>query len=188
MKSHWKRDLLIGIGATVFGGLLLNYLVGISPRMILAFIGDIFIWIFKTATLSISIHLWLLILLSFGSMVALFIMLAPFFQKAKTPTFRDCREGTFEGVLWRWHYNFDGSVSDTWCFCPACDTALVYSAPGDDYSRGYRRTTTRFFCELCNTDKLTIEGDRHYLVQKVIRQIERIVRTAEWKKRLPPET
>ena len=91
------------------------------------------------------------------------------------PTVTDYREDRFFGTVWRWHYAH-GGPDGIWAFCPSCDTVLVYS-----YQRDFGDLKTTLHCETCNRAILTEPGDRDNLVGKVHRQIDRKIRSGEWK-------
>ncbi|MFM2075190.1 MAG: hypothetical protein RJB34_1495 [Pseudomonadota bacterium] len=84
---------------------------------------------------------------------------------------------TFLGLKWRWSY-ISGSPTNAWAFCPECDTMLVYSELGRYFDPVQKTVLT---CETCCKDMLNHEGDRAYLVEKIHRQIDRKIRTGEWK-------
>ncbi len=103
-------------------------------------------------------------------------MLELFGLRRKTPSWKDYKEDRFYGMLWRWSY-WGREVIDLWCFCPVCDTVLVY---GEDRHVG----TTTFSCETCNRLTGQEAGDKDYVFAKVKRQIDRKIRTGEWSKAL----
>jgi len=99
---------------------------------------------------------------------------------AMAPEWKGYVEDDFFGVPWRWRY-ISNQVYDPWAFCPSCDTQLVYSQTGGRFSPEPRSVT--LFCERCRQDRLVHDGDRNYLVAAVKRQIDRNLRTGDWKKR-----
>ena len=89
-------------------------------------------------------------------------------------------EDRYFGALWRWQYS-NGAPIGIWAFCLRCDTVLVYS-----FNYGlYGEVSTNLFCETCNSIVLTQPGDKDLLVAKVHRQIDKKLRTREWKRNVP---
>ena len=86
----------------------------------------------------------------------------------------------FLNAKWTWHYN-RGVPAGIWAYCPRCDTQLVYS---EYYDSGSNRI--RLECEHCNSTLVSEVGSRDYLVAKIARQIDRNIRTGEWKKHVQP--
>jgi len=100
-------------------------------------------------------------------------------RKEQLPTYLDYREDRFLGATWRWAY-VGGRPNKTWAYCPSCDTVLVYAE-----NRNYGGWETSLHCETCDRTVLSQPGDRHDLVAKVERQIDRKIRNGEWKACVP---
>lgn len=100
--------------------------------------------------------------------------------KKTSPSLADYTEDRFFGVVWRWRYA-QGGPSGAWAFCPKCDTILVYS-----YRHDYGDFKTTLHCETCEVDLATESGNKDDLVGKVHRQIDRKLRTGEWKSYAQP--
>ena len=81
----------------------------------------------------------------------------------------------FLGLTWRWRYRRFGRPDAPWAHCPVCDTALIYNSQSDG-----SRMRTVLTCESCDRTVLQHEGDAQYLAAKILRQIERKIRTGEW--------
>ena len=126
--------------------------------------------LFKTYTLP-NWGLYLLLLCVFYVAVSLIVL----FVRPQQPKVTSYKQDTFLDVIWRWSYQRKRPV-DPWCFCPDCNTELVYTYTG---SRADQET--ELFCETCNITKLRHDGDKNYLINRVIRLIERSIRTGEWK-------
>ncbi len=133
---------------------------------------------------AISIPRWLfaaLVVLS-ASLIALLIVNMR--RAAKSPSEYDYNENHFEGVLWRWHYAPGGMITNLWCYCPTCDTVLVYRDDYDD-GRGYSgigNPVMHVTCERCGPKQATLAGHRESAVARVTRQIERNLRVGDWRK------
>lgn len=82
---------------------------------------------------------------------------------------------------WRWNWEKD-EINNLQCYCPKCDSLLVY----DDCSCHTKYTDvtkTDFICENCNSEIIaTIPGEnKNYALALVKREIERKIRTKEYK-------
>lgn len=139
-------------------------------------------WRYTTASTTIPRWLlWCLILFAVTVTVRLSFRVL---SRAAEPTVFDYRQDTILGLPWRWDYGSNGP-RNLWCFCPACDTALLYSEEEgwSEYGRG--RKVINLKCEHCGNRVQTSEGDRNYLIDRVMRQIDRVQRSGDWKKRIP---
>jgi hypothetical protein len=124
--------------------------------------------------------LYLLVLMAIQTVINLIKHL----RKPKGPNVTAYKQDTFLDLTWRWSY-IGNHPHQPWAFCPRCDTILVYS----EHSGSYRtREETILTCETCNREMLRHEGDKDYLVNKILRQIDRIIRTGEWKKKIKADT
>jgi hypothetical protein len=76
-----------------------------------------------------------------------------------------------------------GDIWNLVSFCPTCDLQLVYS---EGYLGGYRAagTTTKLLCENCKTQVMEADGNYKQLEAKVQREIERRIRTGEYRESL----
>ena len=83
------------------------------------------------------------------------------------------------GAVWRWRW-VGNSISNLWCYCPNCDATLVYV---NQSILDYRvDPKTDFVCENCNTIIATIKGgNKEYALGAIEREIDRRVRTGEYK-------
>lgn len=120
---------------------------------------------------------WSLYLLALMSIHTL-INLAALLIKPKGLNVTAYNQDIFLGVKWRWSY-ISGHPSNAWAFCPypGCDTVLVYHETIDRYEG---TTKTSLTCETCKEIKLIHDGDKEYLVAKIHRQIDRVIRTGGW--------
>ncbi len=95
--------------------------------------------------------------------------------KPRQPKVTSYKQDYFLDIIWRWSYQRKMPV-DPWCFCPDCKTELIYN-----YTGSRENQETELFCETCNVAKLRHDGDTTYLTNRVLRLIERKIRTGEWK-------
>lgn len=85
------------------------------------------------------------------------------------------------GAKWRWSW-FRNEIASLWCFCPRCDSELVYDDhdPQSYYSR--EPQVTRFVCEHCNNLEVArMPGRKTYALEAVQREIRRRIRTGQFK-------
>lgn len=89
-------------------------------------------------------------------------------------------------VLWSWR-----SISSTPVglvpYCQTCSTQLVFSYDdGEGLYSGDQRHT-ELICQRCNRDRVLLREPGNYqdLVKRIKREIDRLVRTGEWRKHVP---
>ena len=133
---------------------------------------------------STSVPRWLLWLLVVLSATLVLRVAVGIFSRASGPSLFDYREDTILGLLWRWDYGSHGP-QNLWCYCPTCDTSLVYSEARDYSEYGGGRNVIHLTCEHCGNRIKEFEGNRDYLLSRVLRQIDRTQRNGDWKKRIP---
>ena len=90
-------------------------------------------------------------------------------------------EFSFLGGKWRWLLT-SGTPSSLLSFCPVCDGQLVYEETGDGY--GSRRVV-KLHCERCQAVRVEQGGNLSDLKGRVCREIERQLRTGEWRQSVP---
>ena len=181
-----KQGLVITTGGTVLGGLILLILqlYGLLPRVFSGVWGGVS-WIVGTLVSSHSIPGWAVLALG------LFALLGTIVLGMKViATLRDTQEHRFinyteaevDGVIWRWRWE-GRNIVELVCFCPRCDTQLVYD---EDFFE------TRYICERCPSDGSVgrgrgtgrvvtrVEGkNRWYLANAAGREITRRIREME---------
>jgi hypothetical protein len=170
-KSKSKIALVSGIISILIVGsvLAILYVPGVSP-----WLNDTYLFVHTHLIATYTIPNWMLylLLLCVLYVAVSFLILCVKPRQAKVTSYK---QDTFLDIIWRWSYQRKVPV-DPWCFCPDCYTELVYSYTG---SRSHQET--ELFCETCNITKLRHDGDKNYLINRVIRLIERKIRTEEWK-------
>ena len=87
-------------------------------------------------------------------------------------------EDDIRGAKWRWGW-IGNRLSNLWCYCPDCEAVLVYR-----YDLIFEET--HFLCENCRHSVVaTIKGgDKDYALRAVEREIDRRIRTGEYKSKL----
>lgn len=182
--DHPIRNKII---ASVVAGLVLStlgYAFYAAP--------DIFRWVSRILT-SIWNHLtsaltlpywlfWLIVILSVPTMIRVIRSLTRR-DKTDEPTFRMYTQDSFEGIIWRWSYDYYGSPSNITPYCPICDSQLVHLRETEFSLR--RASSVAFYCETCKQEQARIEGgDRHYAISMVQRFIDLKIRHGEWEQRI----
>ena len=178
-ESHAVRN---GVVATVLGGIALAVLGELWPpvksafvwvwEMLLAFAG-LFSSTYSVPGWTLSV----LCLLALVTVVRFFVGL----RSSPALPYSNYIEDIFFGAKWRWSWA-GGDIANLWCFCPACDSELVYddSSTHRIYSREEPRTL--FICEHCG--RATVGridgGDKDYALGAVRREIRRHVRTGQY--------
>jgi RNase P subunit RPR2 len=97
------------------------------------------------------------------------------------PEFITYVEDFIYGTKWRWKWEKE-EVTNIQCYCPKCDAILVY----DDRSSHTKYTDvskTDFICQNCDSQIVTSihGGNKNYALSAVKREIERRIRTNEYK-------
>ena len=84
----------------------------------------------------------------------------------------------FHGLVWRWLMDSDFQPYHISTFCPNCDMQLYPGSPGYGYS-------TQFHCDKCGFTSEVIEMESVLLEGWVSREIQRKLRTEEWRQAMP---
>lgn len=90
---------------------------------------------------------------------------------------------SFLGVVWRWDSTSD-LPKTVHGFCASCDTRLVYEQIQGDHYEGTPPQLV-LHCETCGCERFRIDGNLAYMNARVIREIDRLQRTGEWKRHVP---
>jgi hypothetical protein len=100
----------------------------------------------------------------------------------KKNSHRRFKELPYLGSIWRWN-----SLSDLpnalQPYCPSCQGLLVYEELGGRY--GNQAQSVALHCEACQTIPTEQSGTWKYLQARVAREIQRLIRTGEWRQHVP---
>jgi hypothetical protein len=178
-EKHSVRSNVIG---TVIGGLILSgigYAVLFVPNLFRR-IADLFVQVWGYFTASTSTPRWLLWLLFLTAAVTVFRLIRPALKRrSDEPRVSMYREDTFEGVIWRWSYDWANNPVNIQPYCPHCDTMLVHSE--SSFWSDTRKVS--FYCENCKRMLTEIEGGgRSYAISMIARLIDRKIRSEEWRR------
>jgi uncharacterized protein YlaI len=138
------------------------------------------IWLDEILLSSFTIPVWLLSIISIlasVSVIKFFLLLI----NNSNPEYKAYVKDFIYGTNWRWKWKKD-EIVELQCYCPICDSVLVY-----DESSCHTRYTdvakTDFICENCKSQIVTSihGGNKKYAFNAVKREIERKIRTNEYK-------
>jgi hypothetical protein len=179
-NSGLRTTIVGGVIAAVIAGLILSLAPGWSATA--HFIWNIvrFIWSAVRFIWLAHIPVWLLVLLC-GLVATLWLILKRAAGSRSSLEWVDVEDvytqDRFFGAVWRWHY-YAGQPSGLAPFCPTCDMQLVYHNDGVYYAAGVH---TILICERCQRGVGEFEGDYDQLERRLVREIQRKIRTGEHK-------
>ena len=114
MKKRTQK--LIGLLAvTIIGGIVVAK-AGATWRLLTSIAATVFHWLGT----SISLPVWLAILLGLIGLIAVLACIVTYWVARSTPipSYRDYQQDTFFDVVWRWSYTSEGTPAyDLWCYC-----------------------------------------------------------------------
>ena len=137
-------------------------------------------WLYEELLTLYTLPLWIILVISiFASITIIKFFLS--FQTNSKPEYITYIEDFIYETKWRWKWEKD-EITNIQCYCPKCDAILVY----DDSSTHTKHTDlskTDFICENCNFQIVTSirGGNKNYAISAVKREIERRIRTNEYK-------
>ena len=178
-ESHTVRN---GVIVAVIGGVILAILGELWPP-----VKVVITWALGKALAFVellgenySVPGWgvlILALLALVSIVRFFVAL----RINPTPPHSGYVEDIIFQVKWRWSWA-GGAISNLWCFCPTCDSELVYDDSSARSLYSLDGVKTLFICEHCNGSVMTSidGGGKDYALGAVQREIRRKVRTSEY--------
>jgi len=100
-------------------------------------------------------------------------------QPKPVSTYLDYTEDKFSGIVWRWGYE-EGTPDHLACFCPNCDMQIYYNIIHGNMMHGEPNATS-YECDHCKEFKRIIDIEPSDIKGSIIRQIERKLRTKEWR-------
>jgi len=170
-----KHPVRNGILVTVGGGVLLVAALFVLSRIPAAwhYMASIFSQVGAHLVSYLSIPFWLfyiLLLMGVPFLVRCLLRL----RRHTGPQVGDYTSDRFLEVDWTWHYVRGNAPEGIWCFCPDDNTRLVYAAK-------YYPHFITLKCETCERTWGPFPGKIGDLQNKIERQIERKIRTGEWK-------
>jgi len=177
-ENSCLKQIIAGTVATVLGGIILALIPATRDFFtgVFSAVGKLLgvIWSFLISEGQIPwIFIVILFLLALPTIVRIIRTFIPKTEELG-PSAKDYTTDNFFGVLWRWSYLYSDDLAG---FCPNCQTRLVIRR---EYGYGDGDKTS-FYCETCNKNRATLDGDRQFAFGTVWRQIERKINTGKWK-------
>ena len=136
--------------------------------------GVLWCWNAFISSYSLPGWAWIIVLLfAIIGLITIFQALKP----VEKPDYILYVEDDMFGAKWRWGW-MENRLSNLWCYCPDCDATLVYQADSILYK-------THFLCENCHSTVTSFKGrNKDYALGAVKREIERRIRTGEYRRNL----
>lgn len=179
-----SHPIRTGVISTVVGAILLAGLAQLwsTVKVACAWLWMQAKWFVGLFAADYSTPGWILAVLGIVTLVTFIRLMARLARSsaASAPAHIEYTTDFFHGAKWRWGWSGQ-NISHLWCFCPSCDSELVYddSSCNDILQREAPRTD--FICEHCNhTTIATVAGGRkNYALSAIEREIRRKLRTGE---------
>ena len=175
VREKTFKALIIGVVASVLGGIFLLYGTEYIVKPFL-WLKSAILWSWNFLISSHSLPGWvLLIVFLFAS---LFIIFAVIYFLVKIDKNSESKHLLYTkdimfGAIWRWKW-MGNQISNIWCYCPYCDTMLVYDEHWGE---------TYFRCENCNNSVIaTFDCSKNRAIRRVAHQIDRKLRSGEFRK------
>ena len=181
IENSYKSIRNGAIGSTI-AGIIIFFIPSLRDYAIsfFFFFWSGLVWCWKALFVSYSLPGWLLLIIS---LLALFAIMCIFLiiKENKSPEFKAYTEDLLFNVKWRWNWS-QNKIDNLWCYCPSCDATLVYD---DRTCRSFYSDIkkTDFICENCNSKVVSSVngGDKNYVIGAAKREIDRRIRTGEYK-------
>ncbi len=184
MSENSFKSIRNGAIASVIAGIIL-LAVPVLRGYVVSFLSWLWsrvVWCWGALVASYSLPGWawlLIFILAFVGLINIYLSLK---GESEEPEFKSYIEDFVYGAKWRWSW-VGNQISNVWCFCPRCDATLVYddSSCRNLYSDVNK---TDFICENCGHSVVAsiTGGNKDYATSAIRREIERRVRTGEYKK------
>lgn len=135
-KRFYRSTLFLATVGTAIGSVLAELFTNLKIlTAIFKFLTSIKNLLVKFFSASISVPLWIFILLLIPSIVVIiFIIDLLTTKKVIPPNFFNYIQDEFDGIVWRWVWHFNKfskkySIEDLIPFCPKCDCQLLSAYP-----------------------------------------------------------
>jgi hypothetical protein len=183
MSDNSFKTIRNNVIASVIGGIILLSVPVLRGYTITVFkwIWSLLIWCWKALLKSYALPGWAWLIIIGLALLGIIILIASL-KNESDPEFKSYTEDMIRGAKWRWKWS-GNRITDLWCYCPTCDATLVYDDSSCRRSL-YEKAHTKFICENCGHNIVTeIEGgNKDYAVGAVEREVDRRIRTNEYKK------
>jgi hypothetical protein len=179
-EKHKIRNTVVASLTTAAITALVQYLVPGGWATVFAKVASIASGAIAWLGAPIVLSRWLFILLALLALILALVICIRIRAAIRNPDRSDYVEDEFEGLVWRWRYAFTGAIVELWCFCPECDSVLVYSEEGGSFVEE-RKPMVHLKCERCQTRRASLEGNREFVLARIQRLIDRKLRVGEWR-------
>ncbi len=177
-ESHTVRN---GVIATVLGSVVLAILGELWPPVKTFFV---WLWIKIQAFFGLfgenySVPGWALTILGLVAFITIVRTIIGLLAKYYAASQNSYVDDMLFGAKWRWSW-FGKDILNLWCFCPTCDSELVYDDSSTRF-QAFETPKTLFICEHCNRNVIARVdgGGKNYALSAVEREIRRRIRTGE---------
>jgi len=169
-----------GVIASLIAAALISILEPLRnyARSLLSWMWSALVWLYDALLASYALPGWVWLIILFFALIGL-LEVYHAVRPESGAEYSEYTEDKMHGAIWRWRW-VGNAVSNLWCYCPNCDATLVYI---NQSILDYRiAPKADFLCENCNSIITTIiSGDKDYALGVIEREIERRVRTGEYK-------
>ena len=133
-------------------------------------------WLARQLGVAIILPAWFVAIMALALCILLVRRVVAWWPKGE-PTWQEYTQDTFLGIVWRWEYSsVDDEIIALTPYCPEDDTELK-----GEFEPDAREPHTRYRCDLCGAaaefDYSAYQDPRDW----VRRQIERKIRSGEWR-------
>ena len=184
MSENSFKSIRNGAIASVIAGVILLAVPALRGYVVsfLRWLWSGVVWCWDGLISSYSLPGWAWLVVFLLALVGLKNVYIGIKGESEEPEYESYVEDFIYGAKWRWQW-IGNRISNLWCFCPSCDATLVY----DDSSCSSLFSNVRktdFICENCgNRIVATVKGgNKGYATGAVEREIDRRIRTGEYKK------
>lgn len=183
MSEHSVKSIRNGAIASVIAGIILLAVPALRDFVVsfLSWLWSVINWCWEALVALYSLPGWVCLLAFVLALIGLINIFLVINGKSEEPEFKTYIQDFFHGAKWRWSW-IGFQISDVWCFCPRCDATLVYD---DSSCRSFSNVKkTDFVCENCGHSVVAsiTGGNIDYAVGAIRREIDRRIRTGEYKK------
>ncbi|MDZ4298791.1 MAG: hypothetical protein U0998_06000 [Moraxellaceae bacterium] len=169
--------------ASVIAGIVLLFIPVLRGYVVnfLSWLWSGVVWCWESLVASYSLPGWAWLVISIFALKGLVNIYLAIKRESEQPEFKKYIEDHIHGAIWRWSW-VGNQITNVWCYCPRCDATLVYN---DSSCRNYLTDIkkTDFICENCGHRVVAsiIGGDKDYATSAIMREIDRRIRTGEYK-------